>query len=139
MQKEDNLPMTRFDPDTGKTLTRDVRRVTFTYKGKSIEVDMPGWYPSDSNEGVHTRADCKVSDRALNRLKAEVDNLLLPEQIQSVRKSLNLTQEQAGLLLGGGPNAFQKYESGDILPSKAISNLLRVLEREPSMLAVLSA
>ena len=41
------------------------------------------------------------------------------------------------MLLGGGPSAFHKYESGEVLPSRAISNLLRVLEAMPEGLKVL--
>ena len=47
------------------------------------------------------------------------------------------TQAQASSVLGGGPNAFQKYESGIGLPSKAISNLLRVLAVDPRGLEIL--
>jgi len=39
--------------------------------------------------------------------------------------------------LGGGSNAFHKYEKGDVLPTQAISNLLRVLEAMPIGLEIL--
>lgn len=87
MHVEEKLSTTRLDPDTEKILTRGVRKVSFSYKGRTAIVDMPGWYPADGDEGIHTREDCKASDRALNRLKAEVDKLLLPEEIQTARGS----------------------------------------------------
>ena len=59
----------------------------------------------------------KVSDRMLNRLKARAEGLLEPEEIRRIRKKLGLTQEQAGELIGGGPRAFQKYETGDCCPA----------------------
>jgi HTH-type transcriptional regulator / antitoxin MqsA len=31
----------------------------------------------------------------------------MPEEIRRIRKKLHLTQEAAGLLIGGGPQAFQ--------------------------------
>ena len=31
---------------------------------------MPGWYCEESDESIHTGEDMKMSDRALNRLKA---------------------------------------------------------------------
>ena len=62
----------------------------------------------------------KVSDRVLNRLKARTEGLLEPEEIRRIRKKLGLTQEEAGELIGGGPRAFQKYETGDLLPSRGI-------------------
>ena len=69
----------------------------------------------------------KVSDRALNRLKARTEGLLEPEEIKRIRKKLGLTQEAAGEIIGGGPRAFQKYETGDLLPSRAISSALALL------------
>ena len=49
----------------------------------------------------------------LNRLKARTEGLLEPEEIRRIRKKLGLTQAAAGELIGGGPRAFQKYETGD--------------------------
>ena len=81
----------------------------------------------------------KVSDQMLNRLKARVEGLLEPEEIRRIRKKLHLTQQAAGLLIGGGPRAFQKYESGDLLPSRAISSALILLAHNPEALDVLKA
>jgi HTH-type transcriptional regulator/antitoxin MqsA len=127
------------DPETGDPLHRDVRPLTLTYKGISMTVDMPGWYGDNAAEGVHTGEDMKVSDRALNRLKARVEGLLEPEEIRRIRKRLGLSQELAGELIGGGPRAFQKYETGEVLPSRAISSALMLLDHHPSGLAVLTA
>jgi len=55
---------------------RDTRPMTLTYSGRSITVDMPGWYCDASDESIHTGADMNVSDRALNRLKAQAEGLL---------------------------------------------------------------
>ena len=46
-------------------------------------------------------------------------------------KRFGLTQREVGAILGGGPNAFQKYEQDTVTVSKPMSNLLRVLERHP--------
>jgi HTH-type transcriptional regulator/antitoxin MqsA len=113
--------------------------MSLRYKIYSVTVDMPGWYSDGSDDGVHTPEDMKVSDRALRQLKVQADNLLSPEEIRRIRTKLGLTQRGAGNALGGGPNAFQKYESGEILPSRAISNFLRVLDRHPEDMEVISA
>jgi hypothetical protein len=42
-------------------------------------------------------------------------------------------------LIGGGPRAFQKYEAGDLLPSRAIGSALALLDHDPAGLAVLHA
>ena len=127
------------DPETGAPLHRDVRPFTLTYKGQSITVDMPGWYGDQPDAGVFEPADMKISDRALNRLKARTDGLLEPEEIKRIRRKLRLTQEAAGELIGGGPRAFQKYETADALPSRAISSALVLLDHDPKALTVLEA
>lgn len=116
---------------------RGVRPMTIRYKGATATFDMPGWYCDASEESIHTGEDMKVSDRALNRLKAEAEGLPLPEEIKRIRTKLGLTQEAAGELIGGGPRAFQKYEAGDLLPSRAIGSALALLDRDPTGLAVL--
>ncbi|MGA2227215.1 MAG: type II toxin-antitoxin system MqsA family antitoxin [Syntrophobacteraceae bacterium] len=126
-------------PETGAPMRRDVRPMTLTYKGESITFDMPGWYCDQSEESIHTGEDMKISDRMLNRLKARSEGLLEPEEIRRIRKKLRLTQEAAGLVVGGGPRAFQKYESGDLLPSRAISSALALLDHDPKALKVLRA
>jgi len=127
------------DPETGTPLHRDVRPLTLTYKGHSITVAMPGWYGDQPDEGVFEPKDMKTSDRALNRLKARAEGLLEPEDIKRIRRKLGLTQEAAGELIGGGPRAFQKYETGDALPSRAISSALILLDHDPKALTVLEA
>jgi len=113
-------------PETGQLMFRDIRPVTITYKDHEATF-----------ESVHTGEDMRVSDRALNRLKAQVEGLLEPEAVRRIRKRLHLTQKDAGRLIGGGPNAFQKYESGDVVVSHAVMSALLLLDRDPSGLSVL--
>lgn len=122
----------RISPETGAVLRRDTRPMTLSYKGVAITFDMPGWYGDTSDDSIHSGADLRISDRNLNLLKARADGLLEPAEIRRIRKKLHLTQEQAGTLVGGGPRAFQKYEAGDLLPSRAISSALTLLDRDPS-------
>ena len=122
-------------PVTGQPMVRDVRPMELSFKGFTTTLEMPGWYCDASGESLHTGDDMKVSDRELRKLKARADDLLSADDIRRIRLVLKLSQREAGTLIGGGPNAFQKYESGDILPSRAISNFLRLLERHPEELA----
>jgi HTH-type transcriptional regulator / antitoxin MqsA len=48
-----------------------------------------------------------------------------------------LIRSEAGTLVGGGPRTFQKYEAGELLPSRAISSALMLLDHDPASLAVL--
>ncbi len=138
-----NNILDRIDPEPvhrchecSAVMTRGIKQMTIRYKGLSATFDMPGWY-CVCGEGVVTAKDMDVSDRQLNLLKAQAERLVLPSEVRRIRKKLGLNQQTAGSLLGGGPNAFHKYESGEVLPSKAISNLLRVLEAMPEGLKVL--
>ena len=79
----------------------------------------------------------ETSDRALNELKIKAENLLPPAEVRRIRRKLRLTQASAGALLGGGPNAFHKYESGAVLPSQAICSTLCILDEYPDAMEVL--
>jgi DNA-binding transcriptional regulator YiaG len=63
---------------------------------------------------------------------------LEPDDIRRIRETLGLTQVQAGELLGGGPRAFAKYETGVIKPAASVANLLRLLEESPHELKTLA-
>ncbi len=65
------------------------------------------------------------------------DTPLKPDQIRVIREGLGLSQREAGSILGGGPNAFAKYESGTLAPAAALANLLLVLRDNPAALSTL--
>lgn len=124
-------------PETGAPMHRDKRPMTIAYKGETATFDMPGWYCDESDESIHDGSDMKVSDRELTALKAKVEGRLAPNAVKRIRKRLKLTQKDAGRLIGGGPSAFQKYESGDVLVSHAVTSALLLLDRDPGGLEVL--
>lgn len=68
-----------------------------------------------------------------------IDGLLTGRQIKEIRRRLGLTQAKAAELVGGGPNAFSKYERGEVTQSVAMNQLLLLLDALPDALAVLSA
>ena len=124
-------------PDDGTPMRRDERPMTLQYRGNSVTFAMPGWYCEACDQSIHSGEDLRISDRMLNRLKARSEGLLEPEDIRRVRKKLRLSQTAAGELVGGGPRAFQKYEAGDLLPSRAITSALKLLDHDPAALEVL--
>jgi HTH-type transcriptional regulator/antitoxin MqsA len=51
-----------------------------------------------------------------------------------IRQKLNLSQQAAARLTGGGHNAFSRYERGAAQPLPAVVNLFRLLDRHPELL-----
>lgn len=66
-----------------------------------------------------------------------IDGLLTGPEIKAIRKRLRLSQAKAAELIGGGVNAFSKYERGEVTQSVAMNQLLLVLADTPEALAVL--
>jgi HTH-type transcriptional regulator/antitoxin MqsA len=125
---------TMVHPVTGRTLQRGVRPTTYRYRGLERTVEQPGWWPEDDSDGILVGVDMEVSDQALHEMKAEFAASPKPEEVRRVREHLKLSQRRAGELLGGGPRAFQKYESGEVAVSRPMANLLKLLDREPARL-----
>lgn len=124
-------------PHDGEVMEHGTKEIVVKYKGLSKAVQMPGWYCHKCGEGIHTGKDLKITDKALNELKIQYEGLLSPDEIRRIRKKLHLTQKDAGTIIGGGPRAFQKYESGELLPSRAIVSALTLLDSNPKSLGLL--
>lgn len=124
----------RIHPETGKRLTRGVRPQTVVFGSLSRTVDVPGWYPDDDSDSIHSGADLAAANAAFVELRTAY-----AAHVRAVRKKLKLTQEEAGWIIGGGRRAFQKYESGAKPPSDAAIGLLEILDRRPENLEILRA
>lgn len=60
---------------------------------------------------------------------------IIGEEMKRIRRKLQLSQKEAvALLSGGGHNAFSRYERGEVLPPKALTLLMRLLDRYPHLL-----
>ena len=127
------LPATMTAPESGEILTRGVRHFVVAYKGESITVDLPGYYPAGEGEGVHVGEDLDVVDEALRALKEKIDGLPSPATIRRVRAKLKLSQREAGAVLKVGENAFDKYERGLVEPSGPTGVLIGILDRHPEI------
>jgi HTH-type transcriptional regulator/antitoxin MqsA len=118
-------------------MTRRSKPRDFEYNGQRVTIRQPGWYCTRCNEGVHDGADIRATDKIFMAFKARVDGVLSPDDVRRARERLRLSQRRAGQLLGGGPRAFQKYESGTAAVSQPMSNLLRLLAKDPKRLTEL--
>ena len=57
---------TRIHPVTGNVLHRDIRSHTIVIDDKTYTVDVPGWYPDDDSDSVHSDSDLEVIDQFLS-------------------------------------------------------------------------
>ena len=122
----------RIHPETGERLHRDVRPVTIAFGTYSRTLSVPGWYPDGEGEGMHSGDDLAEIDKAATKMRADY-----AADLRALRRSLDLSQEAAGRLFGGGRRAFQKYEAGRMSPSYAAIGLIELVRRDPSAIEVL--
>lgn len=71
-------------------------------------------------------AQSRENKRVMNAFKKEVDGLLSGQAVAELRTKFKISQVQAAQIFGGGPVAFAKYESNDVIQSNAMDKLLRV-------------
>lgn len=111
----------------------------FEYKGTTL--DIPNylvWECSECKERFVDRKTSKASGRLIRDFYRQVDGLLVASEIRRIRKfRLELSQDAASDLLGGGAKSFARYENSEVIQSVALDNLLRVLDAAPHMLKVI--
>jgi len=56
------------------------------------------------------------------------------KELKRIREKLDLSQQAAARITGGGHNAFSRYERGEAQPLPAVVNLFRLLDRHPELL-----
>jgi HTH-type transcriptional regulator/antitoxin MqsA len=122
-------------PECGGPAVFETRTDTVEYKGHTGRVRIAGHWCKNCLEAVLEGNALAKRERAFLELRAKVEGVLSPRQVAHIRERLKLSQRRAGELLGGGPRAFQKYESGGQQVSVPMANLLRLLERDPRRLA----
>lgn len=88
---------------------------------------------------ITTDEDAKLNARSMRAAERRAQGKLTGEDILNLRKKLDITQEVAGRIFGGGPIAFSKYEKNDVSPADGMDNLLWVATRRPSIVCDLAA
>jgi HTH-type transcriptional regulator/antitoxin MqsA len=125
-------------PECGSAMQYEKHDDVLEYLGKRRTIKTLGWWCTRCDEAILTGEPLVRHERAFLELKAVVDGVLGPQEVANAREKLGLSQRKAGEVLGGGPRAFQKYESGKQSVSTPMSHLLRLLENDPSRLAELN-
>lgn len=118
--------------------SKDFERTTFTdtVDFRSLELDVEGLHemrcatcghtwvtPEQESENGRTIREEYARQRDIIRKR---NKMLTGPDIADIRQQLNLTQKEASIAFGGGPNSFHKYESGEVLQSQAMDKLLKL-------------
>ena len=117
-----------------KTFIEELYEDTTDFRGLLLEVEglkrfrcekcnhtWEGAGQAEYNKDIVRQAYNKKRDLVREQL-----GLLSGQEIHKIRELLDLTQKEASALFGGGANAFNKYESGEVLQSVAMDRLVRL-------------
>jgi HTH-type transcriptional regulator/antitoxin MqsA len=124
--------------ESGRTLRRGAKMLTITIDGVAFTYGQPGWWasiddPSD-DEGQLTDEDNVIRAAARREARAKAKHSILsPLVIRAIREGCGLTQKEAARVFGGGDKAFEKYESGEVGPSSAMTRLLVLAAKRPDL------
>jgi len=113
---------------------------TFTHRGGELVADGLEMMRCDACGAELIEPDqARRNYRKMVDIGRTADGLLTGDAIVKLRKRLALTQQEAATLFGGGPNAFSKYERGDVVQSVSMDRLLRLVGAFPPLLDWLRA
>jgi HTH-type transcriptional regulator / antitoxin MqsA len=124
--------------ESGRPLRRGVKLLTIEIDGEPFTYGQPGWWASfddpGDKEGQLTDEDNVIRAAARREAKARAKHAVLtPLVIRAIREACGLSQQDAARVLGGGPKAFEKYESGEVSPSSSMTRLLLLAARRPDL------
>lgn len=115
-------------------MVHTIRDVPYTYKRHNTVVsEIKGWHCFNCREVEFDRGEGVRFAEAIKQFAQEIDAKEAAELVR-IRKKLKLTQQQAALLTGGGPNAFSRYERGKAKPMQSVTNLFKLLDNHPDLL-----
>ena len=114
--------------ESGRPLRRGIKMLTINVDGRPFTYGQPGWWasidnPAD-NEGQLTDEDNVIRAAAWREARAKAKHAILtPLVIRAIREACGLSQQAAARVFGGGPKAFEKYETGEVTPSSSMTLL----------------
>ena len=139
MSNPRQYPNTLRSAESGRTLKRGVKTVTIEVDCHAFTYGQPGWWASlndpHDNEAQFADEDnvIRAAARREARAGAKQATVLTPLVVRAIRERCGLSQAQAARVFGGGPKAFEKYESGEVVPSGAMVRLLLLAMRHPEL------
>jgi len=124
--------------ESGRPMRRGEKRITIEVNGYKLTYAQPGWWCAlddpDDLEGQLVDEDNVIAAAARREARALARQAVLtPLAIRAIRERCGLSQREAARLFGGGPKAFEKYESGEVGPSSSMTRLLLLAARRPDL------
>lgn len=101
----------------------------YSYKNATITLNQPQDYCEICHEGFLSHEDIRATKKELADFKRKQDGMLSSDEIRNIRKKVGLTQEKAAEIFGGGVRAFHKYETGEVIQSKPLDIVLKLLKQ----------
>jgi putative zinc finger/helix-turn-helix protein, YgiT family len=87
---------------------------------------------------IASTTDLRENKRIVNEFKKLTLGFTTGATLKFTRQDIwKITQEQASEIFGGGPKAFSKYESDDVIQSEAMDKLLKLAINIPEAFAML--
>jgi HTH-type transcriptional regulator/antitoxin MqsA len=135
-----DYPETMISPESGRPMVRGEKLLTLSVDGQTFHYRQPGWWCSlddpDDLDGQLVDEDNLVAEMAERSARALARREAFPPVlIRAIRVRCGLSQRQAGEVFGTGEKSFEKYEGGQIPPSKPTQKLLRLAMERPELFA----
>jgi HTH-type transcriptional regulator/antitoxin MqsA len=133
-----DYPETMISPDSGRPMVRGEKLLTLSIDGQTFHYRQPGWWCSlddpDDHDGQLVDDDNLVAEMAERTARALARGEPFPPVlIRAIRLRCGLSQRAAGEVFGTGEKSFEKYEAGQIPPSKPTQKLLRLAMERPEL------
>ncbi len=119
------------------TEVREIKKAK--YRDETVEAETELFRCDSCKEGFVTPKQMSMHVRAVKNEVRKKHGLLPPERIVEIRHRLKLTQSELEEALDTGPKMVVRWESGKVIQSRGHDNMLRLLERDPSILKSLLA
>lgn len=121
--------------DDGTKLVRKRRDLEVQVKKHQTTVkSVLGWHCPICGDVEFAPGEGKRYGAALEALEDSVAAEVATD-LRAIHLRLGLTQAAAAELTGGGHNAFNRYERGEVRPLPAVINLFSALDKHPELLA----
>lgn len=121
-----------------ENIEMQIESENFEYKGHLKKIDgCEKIVCKDCEEAFFTDETSKRNEKIIRDFHREIDGLLTSTEMVRIRKAFGFSQKAFGDLLGGGPKAFAKYESCVLTQSRAMDNLIRMIDGLPGAIEFL--